>query len=125
MFCYFALVTRHSFQAMCTMFSRKDFFRLFDGRLTISTRKTNVEPRCLTSLGGHDGAISANKHLELFHVHHLVNLYTDLTNLLPGNKYFLRETNIVLRDTNNSLQGTKNPVQSSSLVQVLNLPIAY
>ena len=57
MFCYFERVTRHSFQAMCTMFSRKDFFRLFDGRLRISTRKTNVEPRCLTSLGGHDGAI--------------------------------------------------------------------
>ena len=57
MFCYFERVTRHSFQAMCTMFSRKDFFRLFDGRLRICTRKTNVEPRYLTSLGGHDGAI--------------------------------------------------------------------
>ena len=34
------------------MFSRKDFFRLFDGLLRISTRKTNAEPRCLTSLGG-------------------------------------------------------------------------
>ena len=56
MFCYFAPVTRQSFQAMCTMFSRKDLFRLFDGRLRISTRKTNAEPRCLTSLGGHDGA---------------------------------------------------------------------
>ena len=44
-FCYFAPVTRHSFQAMCTMFSRKDVFTLFDGRLRIFTRKTNDEPR--------------------------------------------------------------------------------
>ena len=48
MFCYFAPVTRHSFQAMCPMFSRKDFFRLFDGLLRISTKETNAEPRCLT-----------------------------------------------------------------------------
>ena len=65
MFCYFASVIRHSVQIMCTMFSRKDFFRLFGGLLRISTRKTNAEPRCLTSLDGHDGAISAAKHLEL------------------------------------------------------------
>ena len=62
------------------MFSRKDFFRLFDGLLRISTRKTNAEPRCLTSLGGHDGAICAAKHLELVHAHHLANPYTDLGN---------------------------------------------
>ena len=93
MFCYFAPVTRHSFQAMCTLFSRKDFFRLFDGLLRISTRKTNAEPRCLTSLGGHDGAICAAKHLELVHVHHLANPYTDLTDSLRGTKYFRRETN--------------------------------
>ena len=61
MFCYFAPVIRHSFQTMCTMFSRKDFFRLFGGLLRISTRKTNAEPRCLTSLDGHDGAICAAK----------------------------------------------------------------
>ena len=30
--------------------SRKDFFRLLGGLLRISTRKTNAEPRCLTSL---------------------------------------------------------------------------
>ena len=58
-FCYFAPLTRHSYTAMCTTFFRKDFFRLFDGRLRISTRKPNVEPRCLTSLDGHDGAICA------------------------------------------------------------------
>ena len=52
MFCYFTSVTRHSFQAMCIVFSRKDLFRLFAGLLRISTRKTNAEPRCLTSLGG-------------------------------------------------------------------------
>ena len=40
-------------QTMCTMFSRKDVFRLFGGLLRISTRKTNAEPRCLTSLDGH------------------------------------------------------------------------
>ena len=106
MFCYFVPVTRHSFQAMCTLFSRKDFFRLFDGLLRISTRKTNAEPRCLTSLGGHDGAICAAKHLELVHVHHLANTYTDLTNSLRGTKYFLREINTVFRDTTNSLRGT-------------------
>ena len=53
----FPPVTRHSVQQMCTMFSRKDFFRLFGGLLRVSFRKTNAEPRCLTSLGGHDGAI--------------------------------------------------------------------
>ena len=106
MFCYFAPVTRHSFQAMCTLSSRKDFFKLFDGLLRISTRKTNAEPRCLTSLGGHDGAIWATKHLELVHVHHLANPYTDLTNSLRGTKYFLRETNAVFRDTTNSFRGT-------------------
>ena len=62
MFCYFAPVIRHSVQTMCTMFSRKDFFRLFGGLLRISTRKTNAEPKCLTSLDGHDGAIFAAKH---------------------------------------------------------------
>ena len=77
-FCYFAPVIRHSVQTMCTMFSRKDFFRLFSGLLRISTRKTNAEPRCLTSLDGHDGAICAAKHLELVHAHHLPNPYTDL-----------------------------------------------
>ena len=46
--------SRHRVQAMCTMFSRKDFFRLFGGLLRISTRKTNAEPKCLTSLDGHE-----------------------------------------------------------------------
>ena len=73
MFCYFAPVTRHSFQAMCTVFSRKDFFGLFAGLLRISARKTNAEPTCLTSLDSHNGAIWAAKHLELVHVHHLAN----------------------------------------------------
>ena len=57
MFCYFAPVIRDSFQTMCTMFSRKDSFRLFGGLLRIPTRKTNAEPRSLTSLDGHDGGI--------------------------------------------------------------------
>ena len=82
MFCYFAPVIRHSVQTMCTMFSRKDFFRLFGGLLRISTRKTNAEPRCLTSLDGHDGAICAAKNLELVHAHHLANPYTDFTKAL-------------------------------------------
>ena len=80
MFCYFAPVIRHSVQTMCTMFSTKDFFRLFGDLLRISTRKTNAEARCLTSLDGHDGAICAAKHLELVHAHHRANPYTDLTN---------------------------------------------
>jgi len=87
MFCYFAPVTRHSVQTMYTMFSIKDFFRLLDCLLRISTRKTNAEPKCLTSLGCHDGAICAAKHLELVHAHHLANPYTDLTNSLWGTKY--------------------------------------
>ena len=86
MFCYFAPVIRHSVQKMCTMFSRKDFFRLFGGLLRISTRKTNAEPRCLTSLDGHDGAICATKHLELGHAYHLANSHTDLTNSIWGTK---------------------------------------
>ena len=77
MFCYFAPVIRHSVQTMCAMFSRKDFFRLSGGLLRISTRKTNAEPRCLTSLDGHDGAIFAAKHLELVHAHYLANPCTD------------------------------------------------
>ena len=64
------------------------------------------------SEAGHDGAICAEKHLELVHVHHPANPYTDLTNFLRGTKYFFPETNTVFRDTNNSLQGTKYPVQS-------------
>ena len=87
MFCYFAPVTGHSVQTMCTMFSRKDFCRLFDGLLRISTRKTNTEPRCLTSLGGHDEAICAAKHLELVHAYHVANPYTDLTASIWGTKY--------------------------------------
>ena len=87
MFCYFAPVIRHSVQTMCTMLSRKDFFRLFGGLLRISTGKTNAEPRCLTSLDGHDGAICAAKYLELVHAHHLANPYTDLTNSIWGTKY--------------------------------------
>ena len=83
-FCYFSPVTRHSVQATCTMFSTKDFFRLFDGLLRISTRKTNAEPRCLTSLGGYNGAICAAKHLELVHAYHLANPNTDLTNSIWG-----------------------------------------
>ena len=71
------------------MFSRKDFItgRLFDGLLRISTRKTNAEPRFLTLLGGHDGAICAAKHLELVHALHLANPYTDFINSLWGTKY--------------------------------------
>ena len=86
-FCYFAPVTRHRVQTMCTMFSRKDFFRLFDGLPGFFTRKTNAEPRRLTSVGGHDGAICAAKHLELVHAYHLANPYTDLTNSIWGTKY--------------------------------------
>ena len=86
-FCYFAPVIRHSVQTMCMMFSRKDFFRLFGGLLRISTRKTNAEPRCSTSLDGHDRAICAAKHLELVHAHHLANPYTDLTNSIWEKKY--------------------------------------
>ena len=59
MFSYCAPVIRHSVQTMCTMFSRKDFFRLFGGLLRISTRKTNAEARYLSSLDGYDGAICA------------------------------------------------------------------
>ena len=104
MFCYFAPVTRHSFQAMCTMFSRKDFFRF-------------VEPRCLTSLGGHDGAICHDLWSETPRIGPRTSsgepLYgSDYLNFLRRTKYFLRETNTVFRDTNNSLQGTKYPVQS-------------
>ena len=69
---------------MCTMFSTKDFCRLFDGLLRIPTRKTNAEARCLTSLGGHNGAICAAKHLELVHAYHLANPYTDFTNSVWG-----------------------------------------
>ena len=89
MFCYFAPVIRHSVQTMCTMFSRKDFFRLCGGLLKISTRKTNAEPRCLTSLDGHDGAICAVL-LELVHAHHLANPYTDLTNSIWGKKILIK-----------------------------------
>ena len=42
MFCDFVPVIKRSVQTMCTMFSRKDFFRLFGGLLRISTRKTNA-----------------------------------------------------------------------------------
>ena len=89
-FCYFAPVIRHSVQTMCTMFSRKDFFTLFGGLLKISTRKTNAEPRCLTSLDGHDGGICAAKHLDLVHTHHLANPYTDLTNSIWGKKILIK-----------------------------------
>ena len=82
MFCYFAPVTSHSVQTMCTMFCRKYFFRLFDGLLRVSTTKTNAEPRCLILLGGHYGGICAAKHHELVHALHLANPYTDLTNYL-------------------------------------------
>ena len=60
---------------------------MFDGLLRIFTRKTKAEPRCLTSLVGHDGAICAAKHLELVHAHHPTNPHTDLTNSLRGTKY--------------------------------------
>ena len=38
----FFTITRHSVQTICTMFSRKDFLRLFDGQLRISTKKTQT-----------------------------------------------------------------------------------
>ena len=69
------------------MFSRKDSFRLFDGLLIISTRKTNAEPRCLILLAGHDGAICAAKHRELVHANHLTNPSTDMTNSPGGIKH--------------------------------------
>ena len=88
MFCYFAPLIRHSVQTMCTMFSRKDFSRLFGGLLRISTRETNAEPWCLSSLDSYnDGATCAAKHLELVHAHHLAKPYTDLTNSIWGTKY--------------------------------------
>ena len=67
--CYFAPVAIHSIQTICTMISRKDFFRLFDGLLRIS----NAEPKCLTLfIGGHDGAICAAKHLEYIAYTHII-----------------------------------------------------
>ena len=88
MFCYFAPVIMQAQRSNNVHdVSRKDFFRLLGGLLRISTRKTNAEPRCLTSLDGHDGAICAVKHLELVHAHHLTNPYTDLTNSIWGTKY--------------------------------------
>ena len=93
MFCYFAPVNRHGVQTMCTMFYRKDFFRLFDGLLRISTRKTNAEPTCLTSLGGHDGAICAAKH----HAYHLANPYSD-------NEFLVSKETVVLRRWERSKQ---------------------
>ena len=60
---------------------------MFDGLLRTSTRKTNAEPRCLTSLVGRNGAICAAKHLKLVHAHHLANPYKDLANSLWGTKY--------------------------------------
>ena len=60
---------------------------MFDGLLRISARKTNAEPRCLTSLVGPDGAICAAKHLELVHAQPLANPYSHLTNSLWGAKY--------------------------------------
>ena len=69
MFSQFAPVIRHSVQTMCTMFSRKDFFRLFGGLLRMSTRKTNAEPRCLTSLDGHDGAINVQRNTSNWSTH--------------------------------------------------------
>ena len=87
MFGFFSRVARHSVQTMCTTFSRKDFFRLFERPLRISTRKTNAEPRCFTLLVSHDRVICAVKHLELVHAHHLANPCTDLTNSLWGIKY--------------------------------------
>ena len=79
--------TSNQAQRSNNVFSRKDFLRMFDDLLRISTRKINPEPRCLTSLVGHDGAICAAKHFELVHAHHLANPYTDLTNSLWGTKY--------------------------------------
>ena len=64
------------------------------------------------SEGGHDGAICAEKHLELVHVHHPANPYLVPRRKLVKSVYFFQETNTVFRDTNNSLQGTKYPVQS-------------
>jgi len=60
------------------------------GCLTVCSEfppETNAEPRCVTSLVGHDGAICAAKHLELVHTHHLTNPHMDLTNSLRGTKY--------------------------------------
>lgn len=92
---------------MCPVFSRKTFFRFFDGLFRISTRKTIAEPTCL--FRGHDGrAICATKHLKLVHVHHLANAYTGSNNSLRGTKDILRETKTVFRDTHYSLRGTKH-----------------
>ena len=41
--------TSNQAQLSSTVCSRKDFSKLFDGLLRNSTRKTNAEPRCLTS----------------------------------------------------------------------------
>ena len=70
------------------MFFRKD---LFDGLLRISTKKTNAEPRCLTSLGGHDdGAICAAKHLELVHAYHLTHPFYGFDQLHLGNQILIK-----------------------------------
>ena len=79
MFCYFAPVTRHSVQTMCTMLARE---------VWRSAQNFHQKNQRWTSLGGHDGAICAAKHLELVHAHHLTNPYTDLTNFLWGTKYY-------------------------------------
>ena len=69
MFCYFAPVTRHSFQAMCTVFSSLSC-------LTVCSEFPPEKPTLNRDVWLlHDGAIWAAKHLELVHVHHLANPY--------------------------------------------------
>ena len=74
MFCYFAPVTRHSFQAMYTVFSRKEVVL---SCLTVCSEFPPEKPTLNRDVWlRHDGAIWAVKHLELVHVHHLANPYT-------------------------------------------------
>ena len=68
-------------------YSAASCLRVFGDLLRISTRRTDAEPRCLTSLDGRDGAICAAKHLKLGHAYHLAIPYTDLVNSIWGTKY--------------------------------------
>jgi len=117
--CYFASINRHSSQAMCQVFLRTSFSRVFDG-LRTSSRITMTEPKCL--FGVHDDRYASQHRLAIYNLtgsnnpsNGIQNVFRDTNNPSNGIKHVFRDTNnssngtkLVFRDTNKPSNGTRN-----------------
>ena len=112
--CYFLRIIRLSIQVLCPVFSRKVFFRGFEGLNKVWTSK-NIAECDRQDFVEHGGrVISAAKQPEILHVPLVAtnDLLSESPNSIFGTSFFLRETM-------NSLPGTNKLAFTESGMRLL------